>query len=119
MNRSPYTSIYFQIPEEGWSDNPVDYFMLKIFGCPMFAYVKDRKLAPRTVKCMFLAYASESKGYRMCYPDYEKVIQSTDVTFNEKAMSSSGKESVTSSASADDQEDASRKVEIEVETATT
>jgi len=40
----------------------------------MFAHVNDGKLAPRAVKCMFLGYASESKGYRMWCPDSKKVI---------------------------------------------
>ena len=65
MNRSLHTSIDFQISEEIWSDYPVDYFMLRIVGCPVFAHVNDGKLAPRAVKCMFLGYASESKEYRM------------------------------------------------------
>jgi len=83
----------------------------------VFAHVTDGKLAPRAVKCMFLGYASESKGYRMWCPDSTKVIQSRDVTFNENVMLSSGKEYVVSSTSiGGDQEDASRRVEIEVET---
>ena len=49
----------------------------------------------------------------MWCPDSKKVIQSRDVTFNESAILSSGKESVVSSASIGDQEDVSRKVEIE------
>ena len=59
--------------------------------------MNDGKLALRAVKCMFLGYASESKGYRMWYPDSNKVIQSRDVTFNENAMLYSRKESVVSS----------------------
>ena len=83
----------------------------------MFAYMNDRKLAPSTVKCMFLCYAYESKRYRMWCPDSKKVIQSRDVNFNENVMLSSGKESVVSSTGTGHQQDASRKVEIEVETA--
>ena len=61
---------------------------------------------------MFLGYTSESKGYRMWCPDSKKVIQSRDVTFNENAMLSFGKESVVSSTGTCDQEDVSGKVEI-------
>jgi len=43
VNQSLQTSIDFQIPEEVWLSNPVDYSMLSIFGCPMFAYVNDGK----------------------------------------------------------------------------
>ena len=63
VNRSPHTSIDFQIPEEVWSSNLVDYLTLRIFRCPVFAHVNDGKLSPRVVKCMFLGYAYESKGY--------------------------------------------------------
>jgi len=112
VNRSPHTSIDFQIPEEVWSGNPVDYSSLRIFGCPVYAHVNNGKLALRAVKCMFLGYASESKGYRMWCPESKKVIQSKDVTFNKIAMLSSGEESVVSSTGA------SISMEIEVETIT-
>ena len=113
VNRSPHTSIDFQIPEEVWSGNPVDYSSLRIFGCPVYAHVNNGKLAPRAVKCMFLGYASESKGYRMWCPESKKVIQSRDVTFNETAMLSSGKDSVVSSTGTGDQEDTSMEIEVE------
>lgn len=62
----------------------------------MYAHVNNGKLVPRTVKCMFLGYASESKGYRMWCPESKKVIQNRDTrdTFNETAILSSGKDSV-------------------------
>jgi len=80
--------------------------------------VNDGKLAPRPVQCMFLGYASEFKGYRMWCPDSKKVIQSRDVTFHENAMLSLGKKSVVSSTGSGNQEDANRKVEIQVEIGT-
>ena len=116
VNRSPHTSIDFQIPEEVWSGNPVDYSILRIFGCLVFAHVNNEKLAPRAVKYMFLGHVSESKRYQMWCLSSKKVIQSRDITFNENAMLSSRKESVISSTGTNDQEDVSRKVEIEVET---
>ena len=99
MNRSPHESIDFQIPEEVWLGNLIDYSMLRIFGCLVFAHVNGGKLAPRAVKYMFLGYASESKEYRLWCPDSKKVVQSRDVTFNENVMLSSGKEYVVSSTS--------------------
>ena len=76
MNRSSHTSIDLQISKEVWSGNRVDYSMLRIFGCPMFVHVNDRKLAQRAVKSMFLGYAFESKGYRLWCLCSKKVIQS-------------------------------------------
>jgi len=116
VNRSLYTSIDFQIPEEVWSCNPVDYFSLRILGCLVYAHVNNGKLGPRAVKCTFLGYAFEFKGYRMCCHESKKVIQSGNVTFNETAMLSSEKDSVVSSTGAGDQEDTSMEIEVEIVT---
>jgi len=61
---------------------------------------------------MFLGYASESKGYRLWCPDFKKVIQSRDITFNETVMFSPWKESVVTGS----QEDVSEKLEFEIPT---
>ena len=63
VNHSLHSSIDFKIPEEVWSGNPIDYSILKIFGCPAYAHINDGKLAHRAIKCMFFGYAFESKGY--------------------------------------------------------
>ena len=94
VNRSPHSTLDFKVPEEIWSGNLVDYSNLRIFGCPAYAHVNDGKLAPRAVECIFLGYAYESKGYRLwCSdPKSQKLILSRDVTFNEDALLSSGKQ---------------------------
>ena len=76
VNRSPHSSVDFKISEEVWLGNPVDYSILRIFGCPTYAHVNDGKLAPRAIKCIFLGYASESKRYHLWCPGSKKVIQS-------------------------------------------
>lgn len=87
-NRSPHSSLDFRIPEEVWSGIPVDYSNLRVFGCSVYAHVNDGKLAPRAKKCIFLGYASESKGYRLWSmdPESRKVILSRDVTFDENSL---------------------------------
>jgi len=115
VNRSPHSALDFKVPEEIWSGNPVDYSNLRIFGCLAYAHVNDGKLAPRAVKCIFLGYASESKGYRLwCSdPKSQKLILSRDVTFNEDALLSSGKQSfVSSSTSTGNLQSTSEKVEF-------
>ena len=116
LNRSPHASIEYQIPEEVWTGNPVNYSNLRIFGCPVYVHVNDGKLSPRAVKCMFLGYGSESKGYRMWCPDLMKVIQSRDVTFNETAMLSGMESTGTSDDAGNQEKDAGRMV-FEVEQA--
>jgi len=71
----------------------------------------DGKLAPRPIKCIFLGYASDSKG-----SDSKKIIQSQDVSFNEFAMFPPGEDSTVSSSSTGDHHDASDKEELEVPT---
>ena len=75
--------------------------------------MNNGKLAPRAVKCMFLGYASKSKGNRIWCPESKKVIQSRDVTFNETIMLSSGEDSVVPSTGTGDQQDISMEIEVE------
>ena len=111
VNRSPYSSFDFKILEEIWSSNRVDYSNMRIFGCPAYAYVNDGKLAPRVVKCIFLGYASESKGYCLwfSYLKSRKLILSSDVTFNKDELLSSEKQTL----SASNLQGTSEKVEFE------
>lgn len=115
VNCSPHSALDFKVPEDIWSGNPVDYSNLRIFGCPAYAHVNDGKLAPRAVECIFLSYASASKGYRLwCSdPKSQKLILSRDVTFNEDALLSSGKQSfVSSSTSIGNLQSTSKNVEF-------
>ncbi|GKV43027.1 hypothetical protein SLEP1_g50368 [Rubroshorea leprosula] len=50
VNRSPSTAIGLKTPKELWSGSPADYSQLRIFGCPVYAHVRDGKLEPRAVK---------------------------------------------------------------------
>ena len=45
INRSPNKLIDCNVlPEEVWSDNPVDYSNLKISGCPAYSHVNEGKI---------------------------------------------------------------------------
>nr|GEW91039.1 hypothetical protein [Tanacetum cinerariifolium] len=96
INPSPHRSLDGNIPEILWSGNSVDYYNLRIFGCPIYVHVNKGKLVPRAVKCIFLGYGSAVKGYRVWCPDlkYRKIIHSRDVTFNEDVINNSGKDFV-------------------------
>ena len=59
---------------------------LKIFGCVCYAHVpKDerKKLDSKSVKCIFLGYGSDVKGYRLYDTEKGKILYSRDVIFNE------------------------------------
>ena len=64
------------------------YSNLKVFGCSVYAHVKQDKLEPRAVKCVFLGYPEGVKAYRLwCLePGMRKCIISMDVVFNELEM---------------------------------
>ena len=85
VNRSPSSGINFKKPVEMWSSKAANYSNLKIFGCPAFAHVKQGKLEPKALKCVFLGYLEGVKGYRLWCTNLKppRCIVSRDVVFNE------------------------------------
>ena len=45
-----------------------------------------RKLDDKVVKCIFVGYSSESKGYRLYHPQTKRILVSHDVVFVEDAI---------------------------------
>ena len=88
VNRSPSTGINFKTPYELWYGKLADYSSLKIFGCPAYAHIKQGKLEPRALRCVFLGYPEGVKGYKLWCIDLKppKAIISRDVVFNEAEM---------------------------------
>ncbi|KAG8485645.1 hypothetical protein CXB51_018863 [Gossypium anomalum] len=86
INRSPSVAIEKKTPQEVWFGNPTDYSDLRIFGCPVYAHFDNRKLEPRSIKCVFLCYKAGVKGYKLWCPENRKVVISRDVVFDETAM---------------------------------
>jgi len=88
VNRSPFSAIDFKTPVEMWSGRAANYSDLKIFVCPAFAHIKQGKLEPRALKCVFLGYPEGMKGYRLWCTDLKppRCIVSRDVVFNEQEM---------------------------------
>ena len=88
INRSPSTAIGFKTPQEAWSGMKTDYSELRTFGCIAYAHLKQDKLEPRALKCIFIGYPEGVKGYRLwCLePGHKRCIISRDVVFNELQM---------------------------------
>jgi hypothetical protein len=80
INRYPNSVIDFKILEEISTGKPLDYFNLRIFGCPTYAHVNNGKLVPRAQKYTFIGYSSGVKGYCLLCANSKKVIVSHDVT---------------------------------------
>lgn len=86
INRSPNRTIGFKCPIEMWTDRKPNLSYLRVFGCSAYAHIKEGKLDPRSIRCIFLGYQTGVKGYRMWDSDTLgiKIIISRDVVFNEK-----------------------------------
>lgn len=88
INPCPSTTIGFKTPHEAWSSKKVDYSELKVFGCIAYAHIKQDKLEPRALKCIFIGYLEGVKGYKLwCLePGHKKCLISRDVVFDEHEM---------------------------------
>lgn len=89
INRSPSTAIDCRIPEEVWTGKPVDYSMLRIFGCPAYVHVQSEqrsKLDSKSKQCIFLGYEKGVKGFKLWDPTSHKVVLSRDVVLDESHM---------------------------------
>ena len=49
-------SLGFKTPVEVWSDQPGDYSILKVFGCPAYYHLSEGKLELRAKKGIFVGY---------------------------------------------------------------
>lgn len=88
VNRSPSSAIDFKTPLEMWYGKPADYRNLRAFGCQAYAHIKQDKLEPRALKCIFIGYPEGVKGYKLrCLESgYKRCLISRDVVFDELKM---------------------------------
>ena len=87
INRMPSTPLGEEIPLRRLRPD-VDIFTLtlRVFGYVAFVqYLTSNldKLAPRSIRCVFLGYSRTQRGYRCYIPATRKYIISADVTFFE------------------------------------
>ncbi|KAL2243920.1 UNVERIFIED_CONTAM: Retrovirus-related Pol polyprotein from transposon TNT 1-94 [Sesamum indicum] len=88
INLSPSVPLLGKSPETVCSGKKPDISFLRTFGCSAFVHQSSDKLEPRSMKCVFISYPVEVKGYRLwdrSQPGY-KVIINRNVTFNEEEM---------------------------------
>jgi hypothetical protein len=91
INRMPSRVLKFQTPYQTLlTAFPHIKFLSnldpKIFGCSVFVHVHQThrsKLDPRSIKCIFIGYSSNHKGYKCYSPTTKRVYHSLDVTFFE------------------------------------
>ncbi|GJZ71781.1 gag-pol polyprotein, partial [Tanacetum coccineum] len=84
INRLPSIAVELKTPMEMWTQKPVNYSYLHIFGSPVYVMYnsqKTTKLDPKSKKCLFLGYANGVKGYHLWDSTAYKVVVSRDVVF--------------------------------------
>ena len=74
--------------QKSFVGKPSNYDHLRIFSCTAYVHQRERKLEPRSIKCIFLGYPEGVKGYRLWNKESlsVKIIISHDVVFNENEM---------------------------------
>ncbi|MCO5593116.1 hypothetical protein L7F22_047122 [Adiantum nelumboides] len=78
-------------PYGAWHDRKPSIEHMRVFGCLAYALVPQtqrRKLDDKAVKCIFVGYSAESKGYRLYHPQTKRILLSQDVVFVEDSVQS-------------------------------
>ena len=89
-NRSPTSSLPSNVtPYELWHKKKPSISHLRVFGCRAYVHIqKDQRksLQSHSVKCIFLGYPDEYKGWKCYDPVTKRVLVSRDVIFNEAEL---------------------------------
>jgi len=85
INLLPTPTLNWDTPHTRLYGNPPFYSSFRVFGCSYFphlgSYVSD-KLSSCSIKCIFLGYNSQYKGYHCLDPTIGRVYISRHVIFN-------------------------------------
>ena len=88
INRCPLKALGTKTHEEVQSKHPPNLDKLRVFRCLTYAHIRQDKVEPRALGCMFLGYPKGVKAYKMwCLkPGHRRCIISRYVVFNEAEM---------------------------------
>lgn len=88
INRSPSSAVNFKTPMKMWNGVASDYSNLRIFGYKAYAHIKQDKLEPRALRCVFIGYHVGVQVYNMWCLEAGKTkcIISRDVVFDDTQM---------------------------------
>ena len=67
INRCLSTALDRNTPKEVWSGHPSNLDKLRVFGCVAYAHIRQDKVKPRALKCMFMGYPEGVKTYRLWF----------------------------------------------------
>lgn len=88
INRIPQQGLKYVSPYERlWNKKPnVSYF--HVFGCVFYVFVPNHlrsKMEKKDVRCIFIGYDKERKGWRCCEPEIGRCYVSRNVVFDERS----------------------------------
>ncbi|KAL0320005.1 UNVERIFIED_CONTAM: Copia protein [Sesamum radiatum] len=87
LNRLPSSVLSWKTPYELLHKQPPSYDNLRVFGCLCFATLtkphKD-KFGKRALRCVFLGYCTDHKGFKVYDLDTKQLLISRDVIFHEQ-----------------------------------
>nr|GEY76710.1 hypothetical protein [Tanacetum cinerariifolium] len=77
-------------PYEVWHGKAPKLSYLKVWGCKALVkrdtLTNPDKLEPRSIKCIFVGYPKETKGYSFYYPPENKVLVARNAKFLENSL---------------------------------
>ena len=86
-NRCSTQSLNNITPYEMWTGRRPNLRQMRTFGCTAYAHIpKDErhKMDSKMVRCVFIGYDLQRKGYRLYIPERKRVMVSRDVIFDER-----------------------------------
>lgn len=83
LSRRPTKALQSITPYEAWNGWNPSISHLHVFGCLDYALVPEQQPNKSTIKCIFVGYTIESKGYRFYHPQSKRILVSQDVVFVE------------------------------------
>ena len=89
LNRSGSRTRSYKTPYELWTGRRPSVDHLRVFGSVAYVHVpkvQRKKLEPKSIKCLFVGYCTDTKAYRLWDPKRRRIIVSRDVIFDEYTM---------------------------------
>lgn len=87
INLQPKSVLEWKCPLEVWSGQKPDVTHLRVFGCPVDAYVSvklRRKLESKVRRLVFVGYTLSPRIYRLIDPATRRIYDSARVIFHER-----------------------------------
>ena len=88
-NRSPTSHVKNATPFEFYHSRKPDISFLRVFRCNAYVHVpreKRKKFDKKSIKCIFIGYTNDSKGYKFYNPATKKILLSRDALFLENTF---------------------------------